>query len=472
MTGARPCSLALALIAVAATARAQPPDVAAPPNILLIVADDLGYGDLSSYGHPVLKTPALDRLASEGVRLTAFYAASPLCSPSRAAMLTGRTPVRTGIESWIPPDTDVELGRGEVTIATLLAQRGYQTYLSGKWHLNGGLDVARHAQPHDHGFQHWFAFHAWAIPHHRNPSNFFRDGKPVGEVQGFAAQIVVDEAVRWLEGRKPGAPFFLYVSFAEPHGTIASPDTFNAQYAAYTDGVPDPMPNAGRPPGNMAARGPGEYYANVSHMDHQVGRLLERLDQLGLRDDTLVLFTSDNGPVTRDWRQWWELNLYGSAGDFRGRKGDLYEGGLRVPAIARWPGRIPAGQVSDDPLCGYDLMPTLAAVAGVAVPTDRPIDGEDARAALTGPGFSRARPLYWEFGDVNGYRYALRDGRWKLMADDGLSRLRLHDLAADRFEVVDRRADEPDVAERMLRMLQQRRGEVARDPLRPRTPGR
>jgi arylsulfatase A-like enzyme len=473
MNVARVISLLTCLAASTPATLAQPASPPPrPPNIVLIVADDLGFGDLSSFGHRTLKTPSLDRLAAEGVRLTSFYAASPLCSPSRAAMMTGRTPVRTGIESWIPPNTDVQLGRREVTIASLLARRGYQTMLTGKWHLNGGLDVAAHAQPGDHGFQRWFAFHAWAIPHHGNPTNFFRDGRPVGEIKGFVAQIVVDEATQWLEQRRSDTPFFLYVSFAEPHGTIASPDAFNAQYAAHTDGVPDPMPNAGQPPGNIAARGPGEYYANVGHMDHQVGRLLDRLDRLGLRDSTLVVFTSDNGPVTRDWRQWWEVNLYGSAGDFRGRKGDLYEGGIRVPAIVRWPGRIPAGRVSDEPVCGYDLMPTFAAIAGAEVPRDRPIDGEDVTGVLAGSGFTRARPLYWEFGDFNGYRYAIRDGRWKLMADAAFERLRLHDLLADRFEVIDRRTAEPAIVDRLLRALRERQTEVERDPLRPRPAAR
>jgi arylsulfatase A-like enzyme len=469
MTATRLLPAALVLVASATNAAAQPaPRASAPPNIVLIVADDLGYGDLGSYGHRVLRTPALDRLAAEGLRLTSFYAAAPLCSPSRAAMLTGRTPIRAGIRSWIPPDTDVQLGPAEVTLATLLARRGYQTWLSGKWHLNGGLDVARHLQPHDHGFQRWFALHAWAIPHHGNPTNFFRDGRPVGEIEGFAAQIVADEAIGWLDARRRDAPFFLYLSFVEPHGTIASPDAFNAQYASHTTGAIDPVPNTGRVPDNLAARGPGEYYANVSHLDHQVGRVLERLDRLGLRDSTVVVFTSDNGPVTRDWRQWWEVNLYGSAGDLRGRKGDLYEGGIRVPAIVRWPGQVTAGRVSDEPLSGYDLMPTLASIAGAEVPTDRPLDGEDVSPLLRGRPFARARPLYWEFDDFNGFSFAVRDGRWKLMADRAFSRVRLSDLAADRFEVVDRAETERAVLERLLAQLRQRHAEVAADPLRPR----
>jgi len=473
MRALRCASILLTIAVPTVSAVAQPVGVdTMPPNIVLIVADDLGYGDLSSYGHRTLRTPALDRLASQGLRLTSFYAAPPLCSPSRAAMLTGRTPFRTGIESWIPPDADVQLGPKEVTLATLLARRGYQTWLSGKWHLNGGLDVTRHLQPGDHGFQRWFALHAWAIPHHRNPNNFFRDGRPVGEIKGFAAQIVADEAIGWLDARRRDAPFFLYLSFAEPHGTIASPDAFNAQYAAYTDGAPDPMPNENRPPANIAARGPGEYYANVSHLDHQVGRVLDRLDQIGLRESTMVIVTSDNGPVTRDWRQWWEVNLYGSAGYLRGRKGDLYEGGIRVPAIVRWPGHVAPGRASDEPLSGYDLLPTLAAIAGVALPRDRPIDGEDASAVLRGAPFSRARPLYWEFDDFNGFSFAVRDGRWKLMADRAFSRVRLFDLAADRYEVVDRAATERPVVERLLAELRRRHAEVVADPLRPRPVGR
>ena len=445
----------------------EPARQSAPPNILLIAADDLGYGDLASYGHRVIKTPSLDHLAAEGMRFTDYYAASPLCSPSRAAMMTGRTPFRTGIESWIPPSADVQLGRGEITIATLLARRGYQTFLSGKWHLNGGLDQTRHAQPNDHGFQHWLAFHGWAIPHHGNPTNFFRDGVPAGEMKGFAAQIVVDEAMGWLDRRKTDAPFFLYVAFAEPHSTIANPERFNAMYSAYTDGTPDPMANADVPPANIAARGPGEYYANVAHMDYQAGRLLAHLDTLGLRESTLVIFTSDNGAVTTDWRQWYEVNLYGSTGSLRGRKGDLYDGGIRVPAIVRWPGHVAAGRTTGAPAIGYDLLPTLAAIAGVPVPSDRAIDGEDLSPVLSGKPFARRQPLYWEFDDSHGFHFAIRDGRWKLLADRAFGKVRLFDLAADRFEVIDRAAAEPAVVQRLLAQLRERHAGVVGDPLRP-----
>ena len=439
-----------------------------PPNILLIVADDLGYGDLGAYGHHTLKTPALDRLAREGLRLTSYYAASPLCSPSRAAMLTGRTPFRTGIESWIPEGTGVQLGPREVTLATLLKRRGYETFLSGKWHLNGGLGVAGQTQPRDHGFDHSLAFHAFAIPHHRNPENFFRDGKPVGRMEGYAARIVVDQAISWLEGRAKESPFFLYVAFAEPHGTIASPDFFNELYSAFTKGRPEPFANGGSPPSNLTARGPGEYYANVTHMDSQVGRLLERLDRLGLRDDTVVVFTSDNGPVTEDWRHWYEVNLYGSTGGLRGRKADLYEGGIRVPAIVRWPGRVAPGTETAAPVIGYDLFPTLAALAGAAVPGDRAIDGEDVSPVLRGQPFQRQRPLYWEFEDDQGFHYALRDGRWKLLADRSLVRRRLYDLDRDPFEVEERAGQQPALVQALAARLRRFAADVAGDPLRPR----
>jgi len=349
-----------------------------------------------------------------------------------------------------------------------LKGRGYETYLAGKWHLNGGLDVKGHTQPRDHGFDHALAFHAFAIPSHRNPENFFLDGKPLGRLEGYAAQIVVDQAASWLEARSREAPFFLYLAFAEPHGTIASPEFFTDLYSAFTRGRPEPFANGGTIPANLAARGPGEYYANVTHMDFQIGRLLERLDRLGLRDDTIVVFTSDNGPVTEDWRHWYEVNLYGSTGGLRGRKADLYDGGIRVPAIVRWPGHVAPGTETAAPVIGYDLLPTLVALAGASVPADRPIDGEDVSALLRGEAFRRQRPLFWEFEDDQGFHYALRDGDWKLITDRAFERRRLYDLARDRFEVEDQTAQQPAAATALLERLKELARGVAADPLRPR----
>lgn len=462
--------LPAAIVCIAATAAVGEPAPApqgVAPNIVVIYADDLGYGDLGVYGHPVVRTPTLDRLAAEGLRFTSYYSPSPLCSPSRASLLTGRIHFRTGIESWIPPDTDVQLQAGEITIASLLRQRGYQTAMAGKWHLNGGLDVVEHTQPHDHGFDHWLALHAWPVPHSRNPRNFYRNGEPLGEIEGYSAQIVIDEAVGWLRSRSPEAPFFLYVPMIEPHSTIANPAAYNAIYAEYTRGEPDPFENGlPAPPDNVEARGPGEYWANITYMDQQIGRLLAELDRQGLADDTIVFFASDNGPVTAEWRQWWEVNLYGDTGGYRGRKHDLYEGGIRVPAIVRWPGRVRPGSVSAAAVAGYDLFPTLAALAGVPVPADRPIDGESFVPLLEGREWQRQQPLYWQFDDDNGFHYALREGDWKLLADRQLERVELYDLAASRFEVFNVAEREPDRVAAMLATIRDRAADVAADPLR------
>ncbi len=465
------CFLTLAALAVAAAAAA--PAAGAPPNIVLIYADDLGYGDLGSYGHHTIRTPHLDRLAREGLRFTDYYAPSPLCSPARAGLLTGRTPFRTGIRSWIPTGTPAHLEAGEVTVATLLQGIGYETFLGGKWHLNAGLDRAEQTQPEDHGFDHWLAMHAFPIPHNRNPVNFFRNGEPLGEVEGYTAQIVVDESIAWLEGRADRGggkdPFFMFLAMIEPHSTHANPAEYNAMYAQLTDGEPRPIVNGlPEPPVELLeTRGPGEYYANVTYMDAQIGRFLAALEAAGLRESTVVIFASDNGPVTTEWRNWWEVNLYGSTGGLRGRKGDLWEGGIRQPAIIRWPGVTEPGTVSDAIVSGYDLLPTLASIAGFEVPADRPIDGEDFSATLRGRRFERARPLYWEFDSVGGHHFALRDGDWKLLADEGLTRLQLYNLRRDRHELIDFAAKEPEVLAAMVGKLRGHAESVRRDPLQP-----
>jgi len=460
----------VALVAISATYASEGVNPAPQdPNIVLIYVDDLGYGDLSVYGHHTIRTPNIDRLASEGMRFTDYYAPSPLCSPSRAGLLTGRTPFRSGIRSWIPEDTEVQLEKREITLATLLKHKGYETFLGGKWHLNGGLADASHAQPQDHGFDRWLALHAFPVPHNRNPTNFYLDGEPMGEVEGYTAQITIDESIRWLESRDGTKPLFMYLAMVEPHSTHANPDEYNAMYADFTRGTPEPIVNGlPQPPAELLeARGPGEYYAQITYMDSQIGRFLKALDDAGLRDSTIVVFASDNGPVTTVWRNWWEVNCYGSTGGLRGRKGDLYEGGIRVPAIVRWPGRIEADTVSGAIVSGYDLLPTLASLAGFEAPDDRPIDGEDFSAALRGQTFRRQQPLYWEFDDVAGFHYALRDGDWKLLADESLERVRLYNLAEDRHEVLDRAAERPEVLAAMRAKLSAIAESVHTDPLRP-----
>lgn len=434
------------------------------PNVVFILADDLGYGDLASYGHRHLKTPYLDQLAQEGISFSNFYSPSPLCSPARAAFLTGRTPYRTGIKSWIPQGEDVYLHKQELTLATVLKQHNYQTFLSGKWHLNGGLDDPNHPQPNDHGFDKWLALHAFATPNHKNPNNFFEDGKALGKIEGFAAQIAVDKAMAYLEDRDPEKPFFLYLPLAEPHSEIASPDEFNARYQEFTEGEIDLE--------KLSDRGPGEYYANVSHMDFQIGRLLQKMDELGLNENTIVIFTSDNGPVTADWRQWWEVNMYGETGGLRGRKGDLYEGGLRVPCLIRYPQHIKPGSITEEPTHGYDIFPTLCKLLNIPLPNDRELDGIDISPVFQEKQLERKDPLFWAFRTALGnqaetFEYAVRWDKWKLIATASLDKTLLYDLEKDPYETRELTRQFPTIVAQLKAFIQKKKNSIASDPIRP-----
>lgn len=363
------------------------------PNFVVVLADDLGYGDLACYGHPVIKTPNLDRFAREGLRLTDCYAAAANCSPARTGLMTGRTPYRVGIHNWIPALSPMHVGKSEITIATLLRRAGYATCHVGKWHLNGMFNLPEQPQPSDHGFDYWFSTQNNALPNHRNPENFVRNGKPAGKLVGYSAELVVDEAIDWLHGRRDKEkPFFLFVCLHEPHEPIATAERFSRHYR-----YPDT-------PARVA------HHGNVTQMDHAFGRLMATLDAFGNRDDTFVLFTSDNGPaITR-------IHPHGSAGPLREKKGHLYEGGIRVPGILRWPGHTQAGQVSREPVSGVDLLPTLCEIAGVNVPADRAIDGASFLPILQGKAIQRTTPLYWQFNvAASKPKVAMRVGDWKIL---------------------------------------------------------
>ena len=370
-----------------------------PPNVVVLLCDDLGYGDLGCFGHPGIRTPNLDRLASRGWRLTDGYAAAPVCSPSRAGLLTGRVPSRLGIYDWIPGGHAMHLGRNEVAIPRLLKKAGYDTCLAGKWHCNGKFNSPEQPQPGDHGFDHWFATQNNAAPSHENPNNFVRNGRPAGPTEGYSCQVVADEAIRWLRGRpEASTPFFLYVAFHEPHEPVASPPDLVADAA-------------GR------ARGPEEaqYFANVANMDRAAGRILDALEAMGAADDTLVIFSSDNGPETLN-RYKTANRSWGSPGAMRGRKLWLYEGGIRVPWILRWPRKLPAGRTVTEPVSSLDLLPTLCELAGVEPPRDRAIDGTSLVPLFDGKPLARAKPLYWHY--YRGFekpKAALRDGDWMIL---------------------------------------------------------
>jgi arylsulfatase A len=378
---------------------AEAAEAVSRPNFLVILCDDLGYGDLGCNGHPTIRTPYLDRLAAQGLRLTDCYAAAPVCSPSRAGLLTGRTPSRLGVYSWIPAEHPMHLAREEITIATLLQKAGYRTAHVGKWHLNGRFPSDQQPQPGDHGFDHWFSTQNIAVPSHQNPTNFIRNGQAVGALKGFSCQLVTDEAIQWLkQDRARKSPFFLFVCYHEPHEPVASPPELVTQY----------LPQARN-------EDQAQYFANVANMDQAVGRLLAALDELKAADDTLVFFTSDNGPETLK-RYPGAQRSYGSPGPLRGMKLHLYEGGIRVPGLLRWPGHVKPGQVSREPFTSLDLLPTFCQLAGVKIPADRPIDGSNFLPILDGKPIERRTPLFWHYyRSIGEPKAALREGDWMIL---------------------------------------------------------
>jgi arylsulfatase A-like enzyme len=331
------------------------------PNVVLIFADDLGYGDLGSYGARDLATPHLDRLAREGVRFTDFYAVANTCSPSRAALMTGRYPPRTGVNAVLLHDTPEGLPLDEITIAELLRDAGYRTAMIGKWHL-GNTDEF---MPWNQGFSEFFG-----VPHSNDEKNFFvYDGRrrlPETVDQSQLIRRYTDRALDFLDrAARAGEPFFLYVAHNAPHVPLYPSDGF-----------------AGR-----SRR--GTFGDVVEELDASVGELLAKLQALGIERNTLVIFTSDNGPwlAMRDWG--------GSAGGLRGGKMSTFEGGHRVPAIARWPERIPPGREVRSMATMMDWLPTVADVAGAPLPDDRVFDGRSLAAVIQGTGERDATPFFY-----------------------------------------------------------------------------
>jgi arylsulfatase A len=407
---------------------AEPVRRAGPPNVLVILADDLGYGDLGCYGHPRIKTPRLDRLAKEGLRLTSYYSGAPVCSPSRAALLTGRIPQRLGIGDWVRENSNVFLPRETLTLASLLRKANYATALVGKWHLTGKLDGTQ-PTPGEHGFQHWFATQNNALPTHENPTNFIRNGQTAGPLKGYSSTLIVNEALAWIKQRPATEPFFLYVAFHSPHERIATADEFSLEYADVTNE-------------NQA-----QYFGNISQMDHEIGRLLDALDALKLSDNTLIFFSSDNGPETLNRYQGADRS-YGTPGQLngkplRGMKLHLYEGGIRVPGILRWSGVIKPGRVSDAPVSGMDLLPTIADAVGIRL-EDPGWDGESAAGLLVSGKLVRQRPIYWQYNQAMGSKdgpflpkFALRAGDFKLLVSGDFKNVALYNVKLDPAESTD-----------------------------------
>ena len=373
------------------------------PNIVVILCDDLGFGDLSSFGHPTIETPNLDAMGEKGVHLTNFYAAAPVCSPSRVGLMTGRSPNRAGVYDFIPSPKKsddlrdlVHMQANEQTIPQRLKTVGYETCLSGKWHCNSKFNSDAQPKPGDFGFDHWFATHNNAVPSHENPRNFIRNGEKVGELEGFSCQIVVDEAMSWLDKKETKNPFYLQVTFHEPHEPIASPKDLVQKYLPLSENIKQ-----------------AEYFANVENMDKAVGRLLAYLKK-NYGENTLIVFSSDNGPETLN-RYYRATKSYGSPGKLKGMKLWTNEAGLHVPGIFYWLGKETYQGSTDAVISSLDFMPTFCELAGAELPNVK-LDGESFVSLFEKGEFERTKPLIWSFYDaLNDRIVAMRKGDYKIM---------------------------------------------------------
>lgn len=429
------------------------------PNIILFLADDLGYAEVGCYGQEHIRTPHIDRIAAQGIRLTQHYSGQAVCAPSRCVLLTGKHTGHSYIRdnSEVKPEGQRPLPKDELTIAEVLSEHGYATAAIGKWGL--GM-VATSGDPNAQGFDLFYGFNCQRHAHNHYPK-YLRRNQETQSLEGndrtltgaqYSQDLFTQEALGFIREHRT-QPFFLYMPFAIPHLSIQVPE---ASLAEYKGKIPEqdyvhrgylrhPFPRAG-------------YAAMVTHMDRDIGTILAEVDKLGLRGDTLVIFTSDNGP-TYDRLGGSDSEFFESAGEFRGLKGSLYEGGIRVPWVARWQGKIPAGRSSDHVSAFWDLFPTLCELTGIATPPG--LDGVSFAATLTGRGEQPAHEyLYWEFPAYGGQQ-AVRWGDWKAIRQNLMPRgaqaptleIELYDLRNDPGETTDVAAGNPKVVTRIRDIL-------------------
>ncbi len=423
------------------------------PNILLILADDLGYGNLGCYGSREIQTPVLDRMATEGARFTQAYAGSTVCAPSRCCLMTGLHTGHAKIRG--NGKRELALGPDDVTITGLLKGAGYRTGLFGKWSL-GGLGTTGY--PTRKGFDEWFGFFSQSHAHNYYPEMLLDNdhevilrGNTGTQRQDYAHDVILDRCLRFLD-RRGAQPFFCKLALTIPHANNEmGRDQGNGME------VPDTAPYTMRdwPAPDKA------FAAMITRMDKGIGQALEVLRASGRLDNTLVLFSSDNGPHKEGGHN---PEFFDDNGPFRGIKRDLYEGGIRVPAIVRWPGRVPAGVVSDQVWAHWDLLPTLAAAAGVASPAG--LDGIDMLPSWTTRGEARPRgPLYWEFHE-RGFQQAVRFENWKAVKTKMGQPAELYDLAADPGETRNVAASHPDQVRQAGQLMQTMRKDTPDWPVR------
>jgi arylsulfatase A-like enzyme len=420
---------AAAATAMSGAARSVFAAPAKRPNVLFILADDLGYGDLSCYGRPDYKTPVLDRLAAQGVKFTDNYAAAPVCTPTRCAFHTGRYPQRlpVGLEEPLKPSSaDLGLPPDHPTIASLLKGNGYETSLVGKWHLGWKPEFG----PNRHGFDEFFGILSGAADYftHGGDAPGSAPGKPAPDLwenltpierTGYLTDLLSDKAVE-IVGRSHSKPWFLSLMYNAPHAPWEGPGDAAVDHTGHGRG---PMIEGGSP---------AIYAAMMKSMDAGIGRVLKALERAKLERDTLVIFTSDNGGERYSYN--WPFSF---------QKMYLFEGGTRVPAIARWPGRIPAGQVTAQAAITMDWAATILAVTGTTADPAYPLEGEDLLPVCTGERPVHDRSFFWR---ITGYD-AARVGQWKYLKDaDGEH---LFDLSVDPGEKADRKRRDPAVFDRV-----------------------
>ncbi len=443
------------------------------PNIIFILADDLGYGELGCYGQQLIQTPNLDRMAVEGMRFTQFYAGAPVCAPSRAVLMTGRhvghVSVRGNAAGNRPDDhaamAPQTLSRDEPTLAEVLKKAGYATGLIGKWGLG---ELGSGSEPTRRGFDYFFGYLNQHHAHNYYPAFLTRNDSPVGlknEVPGdglfgrgyaekkaeYSADLFAADAERWLTEQK-GGPFFLYLALTIPHAN-------NEAGRALKDGqeVPDYGPYADK---DWTTPHKGQA-AMITRMDAQIGRIFALLKERGLDEKTIVFFSSDNGPHAEGGN---DPKFFNASGGLRGIKRALYEGGIRVPLLARWPGKIAAGKTSTH--VGYfgDVMATCAELAGATPPAEN--DSVSFAPELLGQPQKKHDALYWEFHEGATKQAVLVDQRWKGVRVRPGAPMELYDLGVDPGETRDLRDAQPEVAKRVEEILNTSRRDNSNWPIR------
>jgi arylsulfatase A-like enzyme len=423
-----------------------------PPNIVFILADDLGYGDLGCYGQTVIQTPNLDRMAGEGLRFTQHYAGSTVCAPSRCTLLTGRhtghAQIRGNGTSALRPDPQ------DLTVATLLKRAGYQTAMIGKSSVAGQDDAPR--LPNAKGFDHFFGYLHHSLAHDYFPRQLFRDGQTITYPENhrdtgdtYSCDLFLRDALDWMREHK-SKPFFLLYATQLPHASLYAPEEWKAKYRGQ---FPEPTgTNWGK---YRQEPEPKTTYAGmVSRLDWEVGRILATLKELGLTTNTLVIFSSDNGAMNEGGHQ---RAWFNSSGPLRGGKRDLTEGGIRSPLIALWPGKIAAGKTTPQVCAFWDFLPTACDIAGI--PTPPGLDGVSYLPTLLGkPEAQRPHDyLYWEFYEGGGKR-AARKGQWKAIELNLNSAvpgaIELYDLDQDLCETNNVADAHPEIVKQMRKIFE------------------